>query len=100
MEESFLLNSKQRATLKGIASTADTIGQIGKVGLTDNIVEQASQALAARELIKYRVLETSPLSAREVAELLAQKTGAQVVQVIGSRIVLYRPNPEKPVITL
>jgi RNA-binding protein len=100
LEEYFLLNSKQRSTLKGIASTTDTIGQIGKGGLTDTIVTEVSQALAARELIKYRVLETCPVSAREVAEFLAQKTGAQVVQVIGSRIVLYRPNPEKPVITL
>lgn len=95
-----MLNSKQRAVLKGIASTADTIGQIGKGGLTDNIVEQASQALAARELIKYRVLETCPESAREIASKLAEKTGGEVVQVIGSRLVLYRPNPEKPVITL
>lgn len=95
-----MLNSKQRSTLKGLAMTADTIGQIGKAGLTDIIVSEVSQALTARELVKYRVLETSPVTAREAAELLAQKTGAQVVQVIGSRIVLYRPNPEKPVITL
>jgi Predicted RNA-binding protein containing KH domain, possibly ribosomal protein len=95
-----LLNSKQRAALKGIAMTSDTIGQIGKGGLTDTIVSEVSSALTARELVKYRVLETAPISAREAAELLAQKTGAQVVQVIGSRLVLYRPNPEKPVITL
>ncbi|HEX2939091.1 MAG TPA: YhbY family RNA-binding protein [Ruminiclostridium sp.] len=95
-----MLTSKQRAKLKGIASTADTIGQIGKGGLTETGFEQVSQALAAREIVKYRVLETCPLSAREAAELLAEKTGAQVVQVIGSRIVLYRPNPEKPVIEL
>lgn len=95
-----MLNSKQRAALKGIASTADTIGQIGKGGLTQNIVEQASQALTARELIKLRVLDTCPLTAREAAEELARMNGAQVVQVIGSRLVLYRPNPEKPVIAL
>lgn len=95
-----MLTSKQRAKLKSIASTADTIGQIGKLGLNDTTYEQVSQALAARELVKYRVLENCPLSPREAAELLAEKTGAQVVQVIGSRIVLYRPNPEKPVIQL
>lgn len=95
-----MLSSKQRAVLKGIASTADTIGQIGKGGVTDSIIEQASQALAARELVKYRVLETSPLSAREAAQALSEKTGSEVVQVIGSKLVLYRPNPEKPVIKL
>lgn len=95
-----MLTSKQRAKLKGIASTVDTIGQIGKSGLNNTVFEQVSQALAAREIVKYRVLETCPLSARETAELIAEKTGAQVVQVIGSRIVLYRPNPEKPVIEL
>lgn len=95
-----MLNSKQRAVLKGIASTADTIGQIGKGGVTESVITQAHEALAARELVKYRVLETCPQSAREAATLLAEKTGAEVVQVIGSRLVLYRPNPEKPVITL
>lgn len=95
-----MLTSKQRAKLLGIASTADTIGQIGKGGLTDAVVEQVSQALTARELVKYRVLETCPLSPKEAAHELAAKTGAQVVKVIGSRIILYRPNPEKPVIEL
>lgn len=95
-----MLNSKQRAVLKGIASTADTIGQIGKGGVTDSIIEQASQALTAREIIKYRVLETCPLTAREAAEFLSEKTGSEIVQVIGSKLVLYRPNPEKPIIVL
>lgn len=95
-----MLTSKQRAKLKGIASTYDTIGQIGKAGITDTVIEQCSLALTARELVKYRVLETCPLTAREAAEELAKETGAEVVHVIGSRIVLYRPNPEKPVIEL
>lgn len=95
-----MLTSKQRAKLRGIASTADTIGQIGKGGITETVVDQVSQALTARDLVKYRVLETCPLSPKEVAQELAQKTGAQVVNVIGSRVVLYRSNPEKPVIEL
>lgn len=95
-----MLSSKQRSKLKGIASTADTIGQIGKGGINETIVDQVSQALTARELVKYHVLESCPLTPKEAAQELAQKTGAQVVQVIGSRIVLYRPNPEKPVIEL
>jgi RNA-binding protein len=100
LEENLLLNSKQRAVLKGIASTADTIGQIGKGGMTDSIIKQAQEALTARELVKYRVLESCPLSAREAAAELAEKTGSEVVQVIGSRLVLYRKNAEKPVIVL
>ena len=95
-----MLNSKQRAVLKGIAATADTIGQVGKGGVTENTIIQASEALTARELVKFRVLETSPVTAREAADILAEKTGAEIVQVIGSRLVLYRPNPEKPVIVL
>lgn len=95
-----MLNSKQRSVLKGLASTADTIGQISKGSMTDTIIKQTQEALAARELVKYRVLETCPLSAREAAAELAEKTGSEVVQVIGSRLVLYRRNPDKPVIVL
>lgn len=83
-----------------MANTIDTIVQIGKAGLTENTVSQASDALAARELIKLRVLEGSPLSAREAADALAPKLGADVVQVIGTRFVLYKPKPKDPVIRL
>lgn len=95
-----MLNSKQRAVLKGLASTAETIGQIGKGGMTETIITQASDALRARELVKYRVLETCPLSASEAAAELAEKTNSEVVQVIGSRLVLYKRNADKPVIVL
>lgn len=91
-----MITSKQRAKLRAMANAIDTIGQIGKGGIIDNIVQQAGDALKARELIKLRVLEACELTAREAAQELAARTGADVVQVIGSRFVLYRRNLEKP----
>ena len=84
------LTSKQRAQLRGIASQADTILQIGKDGVSENIIKEANNALEARELIKGRVLENSLLTAREAAEMLKVPTRSEVVQVIGSKFVLYR----------
>ena len=95
-----MLTSKQRAKLRGLANPIETILQVGKGGIGDTLIKQVDEALTARELIKLRVLETAPESARETAGALAQATGADVVQVIGTRFVLYRPNPEKPVIQL
>ena len=89
------LTSKQRAQLRGMASTLDTIVHVGKDGIGDNLVKQADDALEARELIKGRVLETSLMSAREAAEALASATRSQVVQVIGTKFVLYRPTHKK-----
>jgi RNA-binding protein len=87
------LTSKQRADLRSRANGIETILFIGHEGVTDNVVKQADDALTARELIKGRVLETAPLTAREACEVLAARTGAQGVQVTGSRFVLYRENP-------
>lgn len=95
-----MLNSKQRAYLRGMANTLETILIIGKGEITDNIVMQADTALTARELIKGKRLETSAYTSRECADILAEKCGADVVQVIGSKFVLYRPNPDEPVIKL
>ncbi len=94
------ITSKQRAQLRGLAQNLDAIAQFGKNELSGEQVTMVDQALTKRELIKCRVLDSSPYTAREAAELLAQRTGAIVVQSIGSRFVLYRPNPEKPVIRL
>ena len=85
-----MLNSKQRAKLRGIASTYDTIFQIGKGGISDAMIKQADDALTARELIKGKVLETAPATAREIAEEIAAKVNAQVVQVVGRTFVLFR----------
>ena len=93
-----MLTSKQRATLRGIASTYETIFQVGKGGISDTLVQQVSDALRKRELIKIHVLDNCPLSAREDAEELSEKTESDVVQVIGSRLVLFKRNPKEPVI--
>ena len=90
-----MLNSKQRAALRGIASTMDTIFQVGKGGISDTLISQVSDALRKRELIKLRVLDNSMYSAREAAEEIAEKTGADVVQVIGRKFSLYRQSEKK-----
>jgi len=89
------LTSKQRAYLRGLANSIDTIVHIGKDGIGDNLTKQAGDALEARELIKCKVLENCLLSSREAAEELAGLTRSQVVQVIGTKFVLYRPTHKK-----
>ena len=90
------LTSKQRAQLRGLASTLDTIIHIGKDGISDNLVKQADDALEARELIKGRVLENNlEYDARLAAEELAKATRSEVVQVIGNKFVLYRMQHDK-----
>ena len=93
------LNSRQRAQLRGLANSIDTIIHIGKDGIGENLIKQANDALEARELIKGKVLENSMLTAREGAEELARATRSQVVQVIGTKFVLYREThrSKKPV---
>ena len=95
-----MLTSKQRAYLRGLANPIETILMIGKGEIKDNIVKQADDALKARELIKGKVLENSGYSSREAAELIAEKCGAEVVQVIGSKFVLYKKNEDEPKIVL
>lgn len=95
-----MLTSKQRARLRALANPLETIMQVGKSGVTPELTASVGDALTARELIKLRTLETCPTSPRETAQQLAQAAGAEVVQVIGTRFVLYRANPEKPVIRL
>lgn len=94
------MTGKQRAYLRGLANGLDTILTVGKGGLTENVVQQADEALTARELIKGRVLETSMMTAAEACAALSEATGAEGVQSIGSRFVLYRPNPNEPKIRL
>ncbi len=89
------LTSKQRAQLRGLANSIDTILIVGKDGIGDNLVKQANDALEARELIKGRVLENSMLSPREAAEALAPLTRSELVQVIGTKFVLYRQSHNK-----
>ena len=95
-----MLTSKQRAYLRSLAVNEDTILMVGKGGISEDLIKQADGALSARELIKGKVLETAPESVRESAEQIARQVQAQLVAVIGSKFVLYRPNPKKPQITL
>ena len=89
------LTSKQRAQLRGLANSLDTILHVGKDGISDNLVKQANDALEARELIKGRVLENSMLTAREACTELARLTRSEEVQVIGTKFVLYRQHYDK-----
>jgi RNA-binding protein len=89
------LNSRQRAQLRALANGIDTIVHIGKDGLGDNLIKQTDDALEARELIKGRVLENSMLSPREAAGELSRVTRSEVVQVIGTKFVLYRESHSK-----
>ncbi len=95
-----MLTSKQRAQLRGIANSYETIFQIGKGGINDQLIKQIDEALTARELIKLRVLETAPVSAREAADETAAKVNADVVQVIGTRFILYRESKDNKQIYL
>ena len=95
-----MLNSKQRAYLRGLAMKLDPIFQIGKGGISEETEKQISNALEARELIKARVLDNSGYSAKEAAEELAQNVGADVVTVIGTKFVLYRESEKKKRIEL
>lgn len=91
-----MLTSKQRAALRGMANKYETIFQIGHGGITDQTVKQADEALRAREMIKMRVLESSPVTAREAADRISKETGSDVVQVIGSKFILFRPDEKDP----
>ena len=95
-----MLTSKQRAYLRSLANSAETILQVGKEGISENLIKQVDDALTARELIKGKVLETAPGFAGEIAAQLAEATGSEVVQVIGMRFVLFRRNLKNPKISL
>ena len=91
------LTSKQRAQLRGLANTIGTILQVGKDGIGENLVKQADDALEAREIIKGKVLDNNlDYDARTAAEELARATRSEVVQVIGTKFVLYRETHSKP----
>ncbi len=90
------INSKQRAALRSLSMTMSPIFQIGKGGISEEMVKQIDHALEARELIKIHVLDNCEEDARSAAELLSQKTDAVVVQVVGSKLTLFRPSEKKP----
>ena len=84
------MTSKQRAYLRSLSNKLEPILHAGKGGISDAMIRQADDALTARELIKGKVLETAPASARDIAEEIAAKVNAQVVQVVGRTFVLFR----------
>ena len=90
-----MLNSKQRAALRSIASQTDAIFQIGKGGVNEAMCKSLTDALEARELIKISVLENASETAKDFANEIAEATGAEVVAVIGRKIVLFKET-EKP----
>ena len=94
------LTSKQRAQLRGLAAAEDTIIQVGKGGINENLVASVSAALAARELVKGKVLAISMLTAREACDALSVACNAEQVQVIGTKFVLYKSNEKEPKIVL
>ena len=89
------MTSKQRAYLKSISSTYESIFQIGKGSITPEVCEAVNEALAARELIKISVLKNCADDPKDIAQLLAERTRSQVVHVIGKKIVLFRQNTKK-----
>ena len=95
-----MITSKQRSYLKSLANGIDPVVYIGKGGLTENILKEMDQCLEARELIKLTVLETSPMKARECADEVAKATESDVVQVIGSKFILYKQSKDNKQIVL
>ena len=94
------MTGKQRAKLRAMANTIESILYIGKDGITENTVRECYDALEARELIKGCVQQGAPVSAREALEFLCSRTGAEPIQQIGRRFVMYRPSRENPRITV
>lgn len=94
------MTSKQRAYLKSLASNLDPIFQVGKASLTPELTEAIGESFNNNELIKVAVLKNCIDDPRAIAEVVAERTHSQVVQVIGKKIVLYKPNKDKPKIEL
>ena len=94
------MTGKQRAMLRGMANTLETILYIGKDGIGENTIREAEEALEARELIKGCVQQGAPLTAREALTELCERLGAEPVQQIGRRFVMYRPSRENPRIVI
>ncbi|MGH4125897.1 MAG: YhbY family RNA-binding protein [Clostridium sp.] len=95
-----MITSKQRSYLRTLANTLQPIFQLGKAGVEENFLKQLNEALEARELIKIKVLNNSGLTAREASDIICEAIGAEGVQSIGSKCVLYKRSLKKPTIEL
>ena len=94
------MTGKQRASLRKMANSMDAIIYIGKEGITDHVIKEVYDALEARELIKGCVQQGAPTDAKSALSILCEKTGAEPIQFIGRRFVMYRPSRENPRIIL
>ena len=95
-----MITSKQRSYLKSIANGIEPIFQLGKNGVTENFIRQMEEGLEAREIVKVNVLNNSLLQPKEVANDIASKIGAEFVQSIGNKFVLYRESKDNKKIQL
>lgn len=95
-----MLTSKQRAFLRSLGQEMEPILQIGKGGISDQVIKQADDALEARELIKVRLLRNATTELNDVTAALCEATGADPVQQVGRVALLYRPSKKAPRIEL
>jgi RNA-binding protein len=95
-----MLTSKQRAYLKGLAHNLEPIFLIGKSGVTNTMIKEIDITLEKRELIKLKILNNSSEDPREASNQIAEQVGAEVVQVIGGKFIIYRPSKENPQIVI
>lgn len=95
-----MITSKQRSYLRSLANTMDPIFQVGKGGIESNLLSQISDALEARELIKIKILNNSGFEAREASDIICENLGAEGIQAIGSKVVIYRKSEKSPRIEL
>ncbi|SDM54599.1 ribosome assembly RNA-binding protein YhbY [Halarsenatibacter silvermanii] len=90
------LNSKQRSFLTGESHDLNPLVHVGKEGISEGVVDQTSETLKDHELIKVRINDNAPVNAEESAEIISRRTSSEVVQIIGSVIILYKENPDDP----
>lgn len=95
-----MLSGKEKRYLRSLANTIDPVVQVGKASVNESVLFSLNEALEARELVKVKVLKNCLDEVKDVAQELAEQGNAELVQVIGRNVVLYRPNPEKPGIEL
>lgn len=94
------MTSKQRAYLKSLANELNPVFQVGKSSLTPEVTEAVTEAFNNRELLKIAVLKNCMDDPKEIASIISERTHSQVVQVIGKKIILYKPDPKEPKIIL
>jgi RNA-binding protein len=95
-----VLNGKQLRHLRGLGHDLKPVVQVGRAGIDDGVVAAVNQALTDHELVKIKLGETVELDRHEAAEAIAQRTGSEVAQVLGNTMLLYRADPDDPVIVL